>query len=291
MNPPLKRVSIPIIQTYRVEIGEAASQAAVHVARDLGLEVDTPVMLRSTNNVVAWLHPAPVVAKIAREGGVLLQWEQDVAAVVSQHGGPIVGPSGLVSPIVHAWAGWEMTFWTYHHQDGTQAAGPEVGVAMDALHTALGQTAAELHLPDWDQAPKDVLRRLDDASFAEQLRGADRDLVRTTLARLDDIPEVTARVCALHGSPHNFNILLVEGEVRFIDLETVCVGPVEWDLFYLEPSAVSAYVPGHSPTALNLARRVVSAMVSALCFEGIDRGPDMRHHAMHHLDALRSEAG
>jgi hypothetical protein len=36
---------------------------------------------------------------------------------------------------------------------------------------------------------------------------------------------------------------------------------------------------------------VVSAMTSALCWEGIDRGEDMRSHAEHHLAVVRAAAG
>ena len=43
---------------------ETAISIAADVARDFGLKVEQTVPLRSTNNAVAWLRPANVVAKI-----------------------------------------------------------------------------------------------------------------------------------------------------------------------------------------------------------------------------------
>ena len=37
---------------------------------------------------------------------------------------------------------------------------------------------------------------------------------------------------------------MVDGEPMFIDFETVCYGPVEWDLCHLEPSVAHRYPPG-----------------------------------------------
>ncbi|HKE33904.1 MAG TPA: phosphotransferase [Candidatus Acidoferrum sp.] len=45
----------------------------------------------------------------------------------------------------------------------------------------------------------------------------------------------------IHGSPHRQNVLLADGEPRFIDFETVCVGPIEWDLAHLAPEVAVGY--------------------------------------------------
>jgi hypothetical protein len=80
---------------------------------------------------------------------------------------------------------------------------------------------------------------------------------------------------------------MVDGEPKFIDFETVCYGPVEWDLCHLDHSVAYQYPPGCNVEALGLARLVVRAMTSALCWEGVDRGKDMRFHAEHHLAVVR----
>ena len=58
---------------------EAAISAAVGIARDHGITVDRPATLRSTNNAVAWLHPAPVVAKVGVGRNPRLSTELNVA--------------------------------------------------------------------------------------------------------------------------------------------------------------------------------------------------------------------
>ena len=136
-----------------------------------------------------------------------------------------------------------------------------------------------------------MLIRLDDNDFGAALRADDRTLLVRALSRSHEVTASSARQRALHGSPHGFNILTVEGEPLFIDFETVCHGPVEWDLCHLDPTVAGHYPPGCNVEALEIARLVVSAMTSALCWEGIDRGEDMHSHAEHHLAVVRAAAG
>jgi hypothetical protein len=84
----------------------------------LGLAVSDPVHLRSTNNVVVWLRPAPVVVKATASPENGLGWELEVAAALYNAGAPLAGPSALVEPVVHHHGDWHMSFWTYHRQTG-----------------------------------------------------------------------------------------------------------------------------------------------------------------------------
>ncbi len=121
-----------------------------------------------------------------------------------------------------------------------------------------------------------MINRLGDEGFAPTLSSDDRTLLVQVLGRSHEVAEMSARQRALHGSPHGFNVLMVGGEPMFIDFETVCYGPIEWDLCHLDPSVTRQYPPGCNLEALGLARLVVSAMTSALCWEGVHRGEDMR---------------
>lgn len=100
--------------------------------------------------------------------------------------------------------------------------------------------------------------------------------------------ELCAQHGGLHGSPRSFNTLMVSGSLLFIDFETACTGPREWDLCHTDSAVAETYQGSFSEAALDQARLVVSAMTSALCWEGIDRGPDMRFHAEHHLAQVRT---
>ena len=267
-----------------------AVSSALHMAAELGMEVIDPQLLRSTNNTVIWLQPNPVVAKVAPKKNGLLAWELVVASTLGSMGAPVVAPLELAGSVVHHYGGWAVTFWPYHAQAGVTPGPVALGRTLERLHDSLGE-AARLEgwlLPDWDRGPQDVMTRLGDEGFAPALNADDRNLLAQVLGRSHGIAEMSVCKRALHGSPHGFNVLMVDGEPIFIDFETVCYGPVEWDLCHLGDSVAGQYRPGYNIEALGLARLVVSAMTSALCWEGVDRGEDMRSHAEYHLAVVRA---
>lgn len=80
--------------------------------RALDIHVDAPVMLRSTNNAVAWLATSDVVAKVAGAGGRLAH-ELTVSQFLASIDAPIVAPHVKLGDRVHTVAGRDVTFWTY----------------------------------------------------------------------------------------------------------------------------------------------------------------------------------
>jgi len=58
----------------------------------------------------------------------------------------------------------------------------------------------------------------------------------------------------IHGSPHPYNVLLADGEPRFIDFEATCIGPVEWDLAHTSPDTVHHYTGAVDATPRELSR-------------------------------------
>jgi hypothetical protein len=270
-----------------------AVSSALDVAAGLGMEVINPQLLRSTNNTVIWLQPVPVVAKVAPTRNSLLEWEFVVASAPGRMGAAVVAPLELAGLEMHHSGRWTVTFWPYHAQTGVTPDPVALGRALERLHDLLDEAARRegWSLPGWDRGPQDVITRLGDEGFAPALNAEDRTLLAEVLDRSHEIAEMSECQQALHGSPHGFNILMVDGEPTFIDFETVCYGPVEWDLCHLDSSVAFQYPPGYNVEALGLARLVVSAMTSALCWEGVDRGEDMRSHAEHHLAVVRGTLG
>lgn len=270
-----------------------AVRSALDVAAGLGLEVIDPQLLRSTNNTVIWLRPISVVAKVALEEKSLLEWEVAVASALRHMGAPVVAPLELAGSVVHHSGRWTVTFWPYHAQTGVTPDPVALGRTLEQLHDSLDESARRegWSLPRWDRGLQDVIVRLGDERFAPALNPDDRTLLIQVLDQSHEIGEMSARQRTLHGSPHSFNVLMVDGKPMLIDFETVCFGPVEWDLCHLDPSVARQYPPGCNVEALAVARLVVSAMTSALCWEGIDRGEDMRTHAEHHLSVVRRTSG
>jgi hypothetical protein len=84
------------------------------------------------------------------------------------------------------------------------------------------------------------------------------------------------------------NILASGGAPVFIDLETIQLGPIEWDLAHLEVEVARAYPGSLDDDLLAMCRTAVSAATATWCWGGLDRGPDMRTHAEHHLAVVRS---
>ncbi|MGH2346092.1 MAG: phosphotransferase, partial [Chloroflexota bacterium] len=90
----------------------------------------------------------------------------------------------------------------------------------------------------------------------------------------------------LHGSPHNGNILVVDGAARFLDLETACVGPLEWDLAHVSDEVVGNYPVRVNYTLLEVCRALVSVKTATWCWARFEH-PALRWHAKHHLRVVK----
>ncbi len=73
--------------------------------------------------------------------------------------------------------------------------------------------------------------------------------------------------------------------LRWIDLEGVCVGPLEWDLAFLPEEAVSVF-PAADPELLGLLRTLNSAWVATWCWLRSEFD-EMRRHGEYHLEQVR----
>jgi len=261
----------------------------VELARGLGLEVRDPVPLRSTNNLVIWLRPSSVVAKVsAVDGGVAEEWA--IARALSDRGAPIVAPLEGLGHRLHRVDDRDVTFWPYVSQDRiTEPSAQAVARALSDLHDALRTLHGHAVTRTFEDHLSEPLAALDRPDFSPELGSQDRDLLRAALSEgLTVLANRTDTGRTVHGSPHRGNILVVSGAPRFIDFETVRRGPIEWDLAHL-PQAVADRYPGiFAPDVLALCRTFVSATVSTWCWGGVTHGPDMRAHAEHHLTVVRS---
>ncbi|MGH3426402.1 MAG: phosphotransferase family protein [Mycobacteriales bacterium] len=77
---------------------------------------------------------------------------------------------------------------------------------------------------------------------------------------------------ALHGEPHEANVIWTESGPLLIDFEGACAGPLEWDVAYLTEVALAAF-PDCDDEAVAKLRAGVSFCVAVA--------------ATHHLDVLR----
>ncbi len=259
------------------------------LVRSCGFDVHQPVSLRSTNNLVVWLSPSPVVAKISKEHDRAGR-ELAVVSELVELAAPVVPPVelGIEQPVsIDEKA---VTFWRYEPQDNVvESNASQIAEYLFRLHSSLASMRDRAAFPSFRETLMSTVSALERPDFAPELVEVDRALLRQTLvdgtARL---AQMTSGERVIHGSPHRFNILIVDAAPMFIDFETVELGPLEWDLAHLEPEVADLYPGEFDYRALALCRVMVSAATSAWCWEGLERGSDMQIHAQHHLEVVRS---
>jgi hypothetical protein len=271
-------------------------ETAVELAVALGLQVEEPVPLRSTNNIIVWLRPSMVVAKVGCGRHRRLADELQVALELSLLGGPVVPPASEVPRIVHRQRGFEVTFWRYYPQPSdVTVSSKQLAAALRRLHDICGQISPGMRarLPSFLEELVDVRAALANPARLISLADSDRLLLLNTFDRLAaELRATTGPVLqrVIHGSPHSFNVLLAEGEPRFIDFETVCRGPVEWDLAHLDPEVERDYGEPLNNRLARACRGMASVKTATWCWAEINRG-DLRDHAELHLARIRERFG
>jgi len=126
-----------------------------------------------------------------------------------------------------------------------------------------------------------------------ELPEKDRDPLSRVFDQLSKHLEVAsppATHVAIHGSPHPYNVLLVDGQPHFIDFEPTCVGPVEWDLAHTSSDTVRNYARRVNAEILDACRGLVSVKTAAWCWADVNRG-DLRFHAEMHLAHVKEVFG
>jgi hypothetical protein len=260
--------------------------AVLQLARSLGLDCDVLVPLRSTNNSVFALRECAVVAKV-HDSDAAAAHELVLGHALASVGAPIVAPAAGVGDEVRGDAGLHVTFWVYAAEGDTRPSSAAIAGALGELHRHLAGLADLVADRRVEAQLDDARRALQSPALAPVLDPADRHLLDDALNRA----VVDARHwprAVIHGSPHRMNILTIGGAPVFIDLETIELGPIEWDLAHLEAEVAQAYPEPVDGDVLAWCRTAVSAATAAWCFAGLDRGPDMRAHAEHHLAVVRS---
>jgi Phosphotransferase enzyme family len=269
---------------------DGAIDAALRCARALGLYPGRPVTLRATNNVVLWLAPLPIVAKAAEAPHRALAFEVEIGRGLAEARACAVGPAPGIAPRVHRAGNFGVTFWRYVPQGAvSEPPSRAIGAALGLLHNALGRLACPG--ARWARCSEELVTLaalLERDEFAPNLAGAERSLLRRAVDEgVRQLAPPRPGDVRLHGSPHRLNIVVEDGSPRFIDFETVCSGPAEWDLAHVEPGVEAGYPYPVDAELLAALRVAVSAKTAAWCWHSIDAGPDMAWHARHHLELVK----
>jgi thiamine kinase-like enzyme len=120
------------------------------------------------------------------------------------------------------------------------------------------------------------------------LADADRELLGDTLRSLRRvIGDCGAAEQLLHGEPHPGNVLTTKNGLLFIDFETCCRGPVEFDLAHA-PEEVSEHYPGVDQALLRECRILVLAMITTWRWDRGDQLPNGRQLGTEWLSQIRA---
>lgn len=261
--------------------------AARRVAASFGFVSDDPVVLQETNNTVVWLRPHLVVAKVGKwqHSPVSMVREHQIAAALAAVDAPVGPPVEGTSPKVDDETGFMVTLWERLDHDAEQEPDPvDAATSLRDLHCALDGFADGL--PSFDESLDLAQATLWDDRAMKVLSGSDLTLLRAAFRRLrHELSERRYPVRPLHGEAHLGNLLVTPGGLRWIDLENVSIGPLEWDLAFL-PEGSAEVFPEADGSLLDLLRILNSARVATWCFARWEF-QELHWHGRHHLEVVR----
>jgi Phosphotransferase enzyme family len=262
-------------------VGAAASTAAA-----LGLRVDDAVFLHNSNKLTLRLLPCDVLARVAPAAEQVAQFEIELAQRLAESGSPVAALAPRVPPRVHERDGFVVTLWTYYEPATPREVAPaDYADALERLHAGMRRLDVPApHCTDRVEEAQQLVASRDDTPA---LADADREFLGTTLRSLRRvIDERGGAEQLLHGEPHPGNLLSTANGPLFIDLETCCRGPVEFDLAHA-PDDVSAHYPGVDHALLRECRLLVLAMITTWRWDRGDQFPNGRRLGAEWLGQLR----
>jgi hypothetical protein len=264
-----------------------ATGAAVSTAAALDLRVDDAVVLHNSNKLTLRLLPCDVLARVAPAAEQVAQFEIELAQRLADSGSPVAALEPRVEPRVHERDGFVVTLWTYYEPATPREVSPaDYADALERLHA--GMRRLDVAAPHFTDRVEEAQRLVASRDHTPALVDADREFLGTTLRNLRRvIGERGGAEQLLHGEPHPGNLLGTKNGPLFIDLETCCRGPVEFDLAHA-PDDVSERYPGVDHDLLRECRILVLAMITAWRWDRGDQFPDGRRLGTEWLNQLRA---
>jgi hypothetical protein len=265
---------------------QRAVAMALSTVRSLHLDAADAIVLHNSNRVTLRLLPCDVLAQVAPVAHQVAEFEVGLAQRLAGAGCPVAALDPRLEPRVHQRDGLVVTLWTYYEPVTTPALSPaEYADALERLHA--GMRTVDVLAPHFTDRVSSAQRLVGSRALSPTLGDADRELLDHTLARQRAAIGKRGSEQLLHGEPHPGNLVNTEDGVLFVDLETCCRGPVEFDLAHA-PAEVAEHYPGLNQELLQMCRILVLAVNTSWRFERRDQLPDGRRLAAEWLDQLRA---
>jgi hypothetical protein len=267
-----------------------ATAAAMSVAAALGLAVDDTIVLHDSNKLTLRLLPGDVLARVAPVEHQDAQFEIELARLLAESGCPVAALEARVEPRVYERDGFTVTLWTYYEPAGPPEPSPAgYASALERLHAGLRKL--DVPAPHFTDRVEQAQRLVASRDRTPALADADRELLGDTLRDLRRaIGDRNAAEQLLHGEPHPGNVLSTESGLLFIDLETCCRGPVEFDLAHA-PEEVSEHYPDVDQDLLRDCRTLGLAMITTWRWDRDDQLPNGRQLGAEWLSQIRAAVG
>lgn len=269
-----------------------AVTAAMSIASSLDLTVDDAIVLHDSNKLTLRLLPCDVLARVAPVADQVAQFEVELAQRLAEAGCPVAALDPRVEPRVHECGrdGFVVTLWTYYEPVTDREISPaDYANALERLHA--GMRRLDVPAPHFTDRVEEARQLLANRDRTPALADADRELLGDTLRNLRrGIGERGGADQLLHGEPHPGNVLMTKNGLLFIDLETCCRGPVEFDLAHA-PEEVGDHYPGVDQDLLRECRILVLAMITTWRWDRDDQLPNGRRLGAEWLSQIRAGLG
>lgn len=268
------------MQAYEAQ---RATQAAISCASSLGLTAHDAAVLHNSDKLTLRLQPCDVLARVAPAARQCAQFEVDVAQRLADVGSPV---AALQAPEVFARGDYVVTLWVYYEPVTGQALPPaDYARALDRLHA--GMRRVDLPVPHFTDRVAEAQALVADHARTPALPDADRMFLGSTLDRMRRAVSRSGRPeQLLHGEPHPGNLLSARTGPIFVDFETCCRGPVEFDLAHA-PVEVADHYPGIDHQLLRDCRILMLGMIIMWRWDREDQLPDGRRLGIEWLTELR----
>ena len=272
------------MQAPEVQRGVAA---AMSTASSLDLAAADAIVLHDSNKLTVRLLPCDVLARVAPVARQVAQFEVELAQRLAESESPVAALDPRVEPRVYERDGFVVTLWTYYEPATSREVSPAgYATVLGRLHAGL--RTLDVPAPHFTDRVEQAQQLVASRDHTPALADADRELLGNTLGSLRRmIGERGGAEQLLHGEPHPGNVLTTKNGPLFIDLETCCRGPVEFDLAHA-PEQDSEHYPGVNQGLLRQCRILVLAMITTWRWDRDDQLPNGRQLGTEWLSQLRA---
>jgi aminoglycoside phosphotransferase (APT) family kinase protein len=214
------------------------------------------------------------------------QFEVELAQRLVETESPVGALEPRADPRPYERDGFVVTLWTYYEPVTAREVAPvDYAKALGRLHA--GMRKLDVTTPHFTDRVAEAQQLVASRDQTPALADGDRELLSSTLRSLRRrIADRGATEQLLHGEPHPGNLLSTKNGPLFIDLETCCRGPVEFDLAHV-PKEVIEHYPDADQELLGECRGLVLAMVAAWRWDAADQFPNGQRAARELISTLR----